>query len=336
MGKLERKMEMNNVIYQASDTKPETSTSGMRFQTRDGEILMAIYQRDGVMAKRQLKTLFWPDKTERAMEKRLSKLYRLGYLAWPTLSDWRTKPIPEPVCWLGPEGIRWVAAQSGVIPELPPGDNESRLRRLEVRLREAGVYWVREPRWIQLGHDLAVGDFRLVMEAALRRMPGLALEGWLHEGAFRSHMDVVEYPQDGVSGERKLVKKGVCPDSYFIILDQRRARQGQQARARFLLEMDMATHDNPSFGREKILPGVHYLLSPQYKARFGDNSGRWLVVTTGQRRLHHLKVQAETVAGKAAGVFYFATLDQLSPDTILTAPVWWRGGEGDPRPLLPN
>jgi hypothetical protein len=326
-------MMTEHVIYKAPPEKRLTRPAGMRFQPRDGEVLIAIYTRGGVMAKRQLKALFWADKTDRAMEKRLAKLNRGGYIDWPTLADWRTKPIPEPICWLGPEGIRWVAAQRGVELDLPPGNHENQLRRLEVKLRERGIYWLREPRWIQLGHDLAVGDLRLLVETAVSRQPGLELEHWLHEGVFRSRMDVVEYP---LPGSGKPAKRGVCPDSYFVLLDTRRAARGQQARARFLLELDMATHDNPSFGREKVLPGVQYLLSPQYKARFGDNSGRWLVVTTGPRRLQNLKRQAESVAGKGAAAFYFTTFDQLHPETIFTGPVWWRGGEETPRPLLPN
>ena len=75
----------SQLIYQAPTRQITSQSTGMRFQERDGEILQAIYERDGVMAKRQLKTLFWPEKTDRAMEKRLTKLYRLGYLDWRTI-----------------------------------------------------------------------------------------------------------------------------------------------------------------------------------------------------------------------------------------------------------
>ena len=36
-----------------------------------------------------------------AMERRLAKLQQAGYLAWPDQSDYKTKPIPEPICWIG-------------------------------------------------------------------------------------------------------------------------------------------------------------------------------------------------------------------------------------------
>ena len=76
----------------------------MKFQPRDSEMLQAIYENQGVLAKRQLKTLFWKDKISRAMEQRLAKLYDAGYLNWPTKDQYRAYPIPEAICWLGWRG----------------------------------------------------------------------------------------------------------------------------------------------------------------------------------------------------------------------------------------
>src|SRR5258706_9748311 len=72
---------------------------GIRFQLRDEDILEAIYGYGGVLAKRQLKEMFWPDKSWRAMEKRLSKLYHNGYLNWPNQEQWRRGANP-PTVWL--------------------------------------------------------------------------------------------------------------------------------------------------------------------------------------------------------------------------------------------
>jgi hypothetical protein len=72
----------------------------MRFQKRAGEILQAIYHNDGVLAMRHLKELFWPDKTLRAMEQRLPQLHKIGSVDWPNNNQYKTNPIPEPVCWL--------------------------------------------------------------------------------------------------------------------------------------------------------------------------------------------------------------------------------------------
>jgi hypothetical protein len=110
--------------------------------------------------------------------------------------------------------------------------------------------------------------------------------------------------------------------------------QGTQTRARFLLELDNASHPNERFGREKILPGLAYLKSSQYRAKFGDNSGRWLIVTTGKIRMRNLMRQTLQMAGAGSGVFLFTTLDQIGTCNILTRPVWRRVGYRKPIPLL--
>src|SRR5574341_726837 len=92
----------------------------MRFQDRDGEILKAIYKYGGMLARRQLKAMFWLDATMRAMNKRLTPLSREGYICSPTDEQYRTQSgIPEPIVWLGPQGILYVAGQEGHVIEMP-------------------------------------------------------------------------------------------------------------------------------------------------------------------------------------------------------------------------
>lgn len=306
----------------------------MRFQERDAQILRAIYEYDGVLARRHLKEMFWPGASLRAVQRRLSKLFQEGYLARPAKHQWRTKPISEPIYWLGWKGAIWIAGQNGVEAEIPANDGENQMRKLHRYLREHGMRWTREPRWDQLRHDLIVVDFRLAVEQATNKIPSLILEEWIPEGVFLSNMDVVEYEIKGKGGEVKGEKKGVRPDGYFVILDDQRLAQGLPARARFLLEVDHSTYDNPRFGRDKVIPGVAYVKSPEYKTRFGDNSGRWLVVTTGQRRMANVKRQAEIVAGRGANIFYFTTFDKVKPESLLTSPIWYRGGDEHPSHLF--
>lgn len=310
---------------------------GIHVQVRDEDILETIFSYGGVVAKRHLKEMFWPGKTQRAMEKRLSKLYHNGYINWPNQEHRRTGPVPETVCWLDWRAAILLGARRGLQVEPIKKDNESQLRKLENSLRKQGFHWMREPRWIQLRHDLSVVDFRLLLENALRSCPSLTLAEWLNEGVFRSQTDVVEYEIEGRDGMMRKGKKGVCPDGYFVLDDEGRKTTGQPYRARFLLELDMATHDNPSFGAEKSLPGAAYINSPLYKKRFGHNSGRWLIVTTaGQRRMENLMRQTEEKLGEKAKLFYFTTFDRLSANNLVTAPVWFQVGLTDPVSLLPK
>ncbi len=307
----------------------------MRFQERDGRILQAIHDYDGVLARRQLKKMFWPTATTRAMEKRLSKLYRSGYLDWPSREQRRTKPIPESIVWLAWQGAQYIAAQAGVYVRPPTTIGENQLRLLDRRLRKQGIRWMREPRWIQLQHDLAIVDFRLAVEKATVPLSYLSLDEWIPEGVFLADADLVEYQIKLSSGEAKQDNKRFRPDGYFVIVDQHRRIKGSPARARFLLELDRSTHPNPRFGREKAAPGVAYIKSPAYKKRFGFNSGRILVVTCGGlRRMTNLMRETHQAVGGGARSILFTTFAQAITENALTSPIWRQWGRDEPLALF--
>lgn len=291
----------------------------MRFQERDGEIVAAIHKYDGVLAKRQIKQLFWPGASVQAMERRLVLLARVGYLAIPTLEQRRVNPIPEPIVWLGWRGALFVATQLGFDVPMPTPVNENQLRKFEKLLRETGVRWQREPRWSQLAHDIAVNDFRLAVEAALDHWPSLSLEQWVAEGEFLSKMDTV-----ALAGTKQ--SKGVRPDGFFVLVDHMRQICNSPAKARFLLELDNSTHPLSRFGRDKAKAGLAYIRSEAYRSRFGFNSGRWLIVCKSKERMKHLKRQTEKVLGHQAANFLFTTMAEIRPDTVFNQPIWRRGG----------
>lgn len=325
---------IERIISRESQPAQDKKEVGMRFQDRDFEIIKTIYGNDGVLAKRQLQQLFWPGMSQRAMEKRLAKLNHGGYLAWPSRDQWRSKPIPEPVCWLGWKGILMFAGKHGVVIEPPDQYNENKLRKLEKELRDHGIRWMREPRWIQLEHDIAVKDFRLSIEKGIGKSTSLSLVKWITDGTFRSNMDVIEYEVKGKDGDFKTEKKGICPDGYFEITDEKRRINGTPARARLLLEIDMSTHDNPSFGREKATAGFAYIRSAAYKNRFGYNSGRWLIVTTGNVRMKNLVQQTIQSIGSGSKIFLFTTFDQLTGKNVLAEPIWTQPGSDKPITLF--
>jgi len=307
----------------------------VRFQQRDGDILQTIYENDGVMAKRHLKNKFWPDKSSRSMEQRLSKLFKAGYLLWPNREHYKIYPIPEPICWFGWRGIDYLAAKNGIRIERPKSNNENQLREFQKELRKQGIRWVREPRWSLLRHDLAVNDFRFAIEKAVGEIKTLSMEKWVQESKFRSKMDAVAYKIKYKNGKFKSMKKGICPDSYFEIVDEKLRSTGELYRARFLLELDMSTHDNLRFGREKAIPGVAYIKSKEFKTRFGYNNGYWLIVTNGgHRRLRNLMRQTEEKTGDHAKLFFFTSLDNLGRGNILTSPIWQQVDRQDPNPLF--
>jgi len=273
----------------------------MLLTERDERIMEAVHAFDGVLADYQIRRLFFTG--ERQTRGRLSMLFQHGYLEKPSRAQ--RAALPCMVYWLGKRGATHVAGLQGLgLKEFP---------------------YRREPRWAQLAHDLAVNDFRLDVMEACKETSDFNLEQWIPEGEFWAYPDRVEYRQANGQKAKRLIR----PDGFFVI------KHGRHY-SRLLLEIDCATEDNPRFAREKVLPGVAYLRSREYKQRFGFQSGRWLVVTTSERRMHNLKQQTEIAADKDAQVFLFTTADKVTRQSVLNDPIWLRGGDEKLSPLLPN
>jgi hypothetical protein len=330
---MKNQIDKKNLKYDRSEFPPS-----MRFQQRDAMILETIYSFDGILARRQIKEMFWPTSSDQSMEKRLSKLFHNGYINWPSNEQRKYRAIPEPIIWVGWRGAIILAQRRGIQVRDPKGANENQLRLLENRLRNQGIRWMREPKWNQIQHDLKVNDIHHVVEKSVKAYPKFTLEGWVLESTFRVNTDVIYFDYKAGDGKVKRKKKGVCPDGLFVILDREKYRKSLPHKAWFLLEIDMATHDNPRFGIEKVAAGVAYIKSEKYKERFGVNAGRWLVITTSDNRMKNLMRQTRIQAGGFSHLFYFSTFDKVVTNNVLDSQIWWQVGYEGPitLPLLPG
>jgi hypothetical protein len=276
----------------------------MRLTERDVRILETIHAFDGMLAAYQIQQLFFC--SARTTRERLWKLSRNGYLALP---DRRQRAaIPHLIYWLTAQGAEKVAELEGC------------------SLKE--FKWRREPRWSQVSHDIAVNDVRISFVKALEGRADFQFGQWVNESEFRARPDTIEYRD--ADGRR--TKRQMIPDGFIDVIRYDRQKE-KWLHNRLLLEVDMRTEDNPRFGREKARPGVAYFESAAYKQRFGYSSGRWLIVTTGERRLRNMKQQTELEAERP-DLFYFTTFAHVTPETVLTAPIWWQGGDEKPRALF--
>jgi len=308
----------------------------MRFQKRDATILQTIHDYGGVLAKRHIHDLFWRGKSERAMQNRLSKLQAGAYLDWPSLEQRKLHPIPEPVTWLGWRGAVHIASQHNLKVDPPKAINENQLRSLELTLRKKGLRWLREPRWSQLHHDLTVIDVRLKIEYDIKRKKDVLISQWINETDFRADYDRVTFTYKDRQGIVRQKKRGVIPDGYFCLVDQKRASQSLPSKVHFFLEVDMATHDTPSFGIEKVAAGAAYIHSKAFASRFGSNTGRWLIVTTGATRMKNLMAQTIERAGKDSGLFFFTTFTDLFFHHCFEDQMWSVCSSPDKQSLLPG
>jgi hypothetical protein len=280
----------------------------IRITARDKRILETIYAFDGLLSLRQIDRLFFSGRGRSQPRARMRSLFDAGYVQMPGSESIHQVPQGETIYWLDRQGAALVAGLQG--------QSLSRFK------------WRKSPRYSLIEHDLRVNDFRITIQEACQQQADIALTIWTPESEFAARPDRVTFE----TGTGKMRSRRVQPDGYFVI--ERRTQITGNKPFAFLLEIDMANEDNPRFAREKVRPGIAYLKSDQYARRFGMKHGRYLVVTTGRRRMLNMKAQAERHGGK--GLFYFAVFDDLSPRSIVTEDVWLLAGYQEPRSILPE
>lgn len=308
----------------------------MRFQDRDARILQAIQEYGGVMARRQIQQLFWQGKSQRAMQNRLAKLKSHCYIDWSTLEQRKLNPIPEPIVWLGWRGALLLANNENCKVNPPNMENENQIRLFERSLRDKGFHWLREPRWTQLNHDLTCIDIRLKIESDIKDIKHLWIGQWINETDFRSNYDCIVFTYKDKNGQFRNHRRGIIPDGYFHIINRERESRGLPAKAHFLLEVDMATHANNSFGIEKAAAGAAYILSKEYRSRFGSNAGRWIIVTTSDIRMRHLMDQTQEKTNEKSSLFLFTTLPAFFSGNVFLEAIWSVCGQTKTQTLLPE
>jgi hypothetical protein len=284
------------------DPKPIRRTKRVK------RVLEMIHAFDGLMSLRQIDHLEFSGKGGSWPREYMRKLFDNGLVDMPSDQYIHKVPVGETVYWLALEGAKLVAGLRGI------------------SLKD--LFWRKIGRWSLIEHDLAVNDFRIAVMEACERIQELILYQWVPESEFLIETDTVEYTKP--SGTKSTSQ--VRPDGFFTIRRPARSRPGKTEEFAFLLEIDLATEDNPRFARQKVRPGVAYLQSEAYKQRFGIDYGAFLVVTRGGVRMKNMITQTKRAGGE--GVFYFTTFDQLSAETVLTEPIWRRVGRKRPVSLV--
>ena len=97
------------------------------------------------------------------------------------------------------------------------------MRMLEARLRKVSIYWLREPNWNQIAHDIAINDFRMQVQKAVSKLPSITMEPWQTEGTFRRDMDIISYEFENRSGQKEkmnMVSTGMVFLHWSIIYDK--------------------------------------------------------------------------------------------------------------------
>ncbi len=263
----------------------------MQLTKRDYELLHTIYRYDGVLSVDQVHRWFFGVK--RRAYYRIRALCEHGCLQ--RLERAERYRVPEPIVWLGKVGAQALADYLGV--------------------EYAELHWRSQPRWSRVSHDLALNEFRHTAEQAFTQSPAYTLEIW-HGQDELERLFPHPIPYLDIVGER--TQKVVKPDGYFCV----RVTGEPSYRLRFFVELDNNTESSRRFGREKVSPTVHLMLSPDYQRELGGKSGRILLIAVGSEpRFHQLRSEI-TQAGGAA--YFLCTRSAwVAEETLLSSPIFY-------------
>lgn len=266
------------------DRRP-TNPRAMRETERDAEIVRLVYDYR-LLSQTQLQRLL--RKSRSTVQQSLMRLYHHRYL----------ERVFLPIAYGGSSPTVYILDTRGM--EL--------LQRMGVEdftgVPSKGLSGV------FLEHSLAMNDFRISVTHACERL-GWWVPQWQTENEIKSDYDRVT-----VRTRSKVLIVPIVPDSYFTIEIPGRGV------SHFFLELDRATMTLKRF-RAKIAGYVEYYKQGMYEHRFGAKGFRVLSVVDapGTARVENLTKDSATVPGIGRR-FWFAHLPDLTPESVLTNPVW--------------
>jgi hypothetical protein len=312
----------------------------LRLTERDLQIVKTVYQYRAMSAV-QIEQLFFAGETEKSRQ--AARLYAAR----------ATKPIKQPgigkrvhcqrrLRLLFHHGYLWRDEQPTKLSE----GRKPFVYRIDERAMELLPDLLDvEPEMIEwdprentvsgpfLEHLLRTNDVRVAITLACQQH-GLAIEHWIDDKTLKRTHAQDKVTITGPKGAK--TKTTVIPDGYFHLRNDRK-EEGKKNQHHFL-EADLATvvGQRSKWGRKdwvrKIQAYIAYHKSGMYRKRYGTNSLIILTVTTSERRAQTLKTITEEAGGK--GHFWFTTFDQVTPQAVLTEPIWQVACRDTSEPLM--
>jgi hypothetical protein len=268
----------------------------MRVTKRDLRVLDAVY-RYRVLSQAHIQRLIFTGLNPNVANRRLYLLYHNAYLErqfLPTLGGVMTSPI---LYLLDKRGGEYFLQHSD----------------------HTDIRWKASDNQIgaqHLRHLLDTNTFRVETVLACQQHT-IPLEEWLDDTTLHQDYDTISVP--GYARPQPVV-----PDGYFRL-------KVPGGHMHFFIEMDRGTMSTRRFKR-KIQTYMAYAQSGRSQDRFGTSQYRVLTITPSLARAQSLKHVAEAAGGTTR--FWFGTLDTLTADTLLSAPIWLVAGREAATPLL--
>ena len=273
-----------------------------RWTDRDFAIVESVYIHRG-LTQPQIQALHFGDTEgqKKQCQRRLRVLFdnrMLGRKEQPTMRAQGSKPY---LYYLKKLGAQWICDER------------------EIELDD--LHWkpkhIRDMSYVNVPHFVATNDVRVAIELDASRL-GMPIHTW-HDDRTLKSKEMKDYVTiiNKQTGTRR--KVAVIADGYFHL-------EAPEYHFHFLLEIDMSTEGSKKW-KAKIAGHLEYFRSGKYQERYKTKGQRILTITTTQRRLENLKEWTEEAGGRRR--FWFTTFDQITPQTVLSRPIWYRGGETD-------
>lgn len=242
-----------------------------------------------LLSQRQIECLL--NRSRSTVQRLLRRLYDHGYL----------DRLFIPVRTIGSSSAVYVMDRAGVLLLRQMGDD---VKSLPNSYDLSGLF---------LEHTLALNNVRIAIEQ------GSQQRGWVVT-TWRSERDLkADYDRVIVPGRKRRV--ALVPDGYFVL-----HMPGREP-SHFFVELDRGTMTCARF-QDKVRAYVAYYKSGQYKQRYRSPGFRLLTVVAGvgRGRLHSL-MQATSQVGGIGRRFWFAHLDDVDSQTILSGAIWQVAGD---------
>jgi len=284
----------------------------MTTKERDINIVEDVFNHRVLSTQHITDLHFNGSKNEAGAKRRLRQLTEHGYLARkqiPVMPGWGNSPM---LYILDKRGVQLLRSERGY----------------------ENIKWFASSKDLKplfLEHTRALSDFTVALILAIRNMPGWELVEWRTERQIKSDYDPkldrvkVKAPKAKVSQTIPLL-----PDAFYVV-------KTDNGNARLLLELDRATMNASKYSL-KMSAYIAGLEGGQLKKRYGGIPARILTVvsttgrTGGARRRDNLKRNTERITKSER--FAFATLADITPDTIFKAKIWSKAGESAPSTLF--
>lgn len=276
------------------DKRPDTPRP-MRETENDGRIVQLVYAYR-LLSQKQLERLL--GKSRSTVQQTLIRLYHHHYLEREFL------PI----------------AKFGSSPTLYRIGKQGMNLLMQHGIEDFARVPSKHPSGMFLAHTLAINEVRIALTQACEQV-GWSIPVWLTD-----HELKMDYDRVRIKGKPEPIS--IIPDSYFCIAIP------DKGVSHFFLELDRGTMTTARF-REKVAAYVAYYRNGGYAHRYGAQGFRVLTVTDTPTsdRSHNLAVASAQEQGIGRR-FWFAHLPHLTPQTVLTDPIWSVAGEMDTQPLF--